>query len=421
MNTKTTQHIGCSSRIYYPLEHLANSLFFPLMYLGYQIFAGTPHIAFSPDAYLIISSGVAQAYYLLRYAGVLPWHYLIGNLIGPSLYSLSINLFFGTSVWDQPIHLAYWCFALCAGITQSLRKEVTSLAIKYVAIMLENMLRTGIVLVLFYLLTERDQPAIFTTIHHRLSEPSHQFITIAILFLGIITGIATASSERHLHRLSQITKQFKMFAEWFLGRELLDRSIMQPEELTLQRRERTIVFMDIRGFTKWSEQHTPEEVVQLLGSYYQIIEKVFTSYQAIKFKLSADEAMAIFPEPTTALQAAIIIRTQAQALLDNYQLGIGIGIHHGPVVEGLLGSNGVKFYDVIGDTVNTAKRLESAAHKGEIIISTKAYQIIHEEYDQMVSHIITVKGKKQPLQVYSLPAFDSASPNITAESALATP
>lgn len=103
--------------------------------------------------------------------------------------------------------------------------------------------------------------------------------------------------------------------------------------------------MDIRGFTTWSEHRTPEE--QLLNSYYQIIEQVFSGYQVIKYKLSADEAMAIFPDPTTAIQAAIMIRSHVQPLLDHQQLGVGIGIHHGPVVEGLLGSRGVRFYDVI--------------------------------------------------------------------------
>lgn len=105
--------------------------------------------------------------------------------------------------------------------------------------------------------------------------------------------------------------------------------------------------MDIRGFTTWSEHRTPEEVVQLLNSYYQIIEQVFSGYQVIKYKLSADEVMAIFPDPTTAIQAAIMIRSHVQPLLDHQQLGVGIGIHHGPVVEGLLGSRGVRFYDVI--------------------------------------------------------------------------
>lgn len=415
MTTSTTiieRQIGCSSRICPLFESLANALFFPLAYLVYETLAATSDALPSIELSLIISSGLTQAFYLARNAANGVLHHFIGHLIGPLFYSLSGILLIGERFWDNPNHFGYWIFAVCLGLAQAIRKEARLHHIKHLSIIFASIIRNTLIIFMFYLLTVQDQSLHITNLHRFFSDPRHQFITIAILFLSIITGMANAASERHLDRLSQITAQFKMFAEWLLGRELLERSMAQPEQLTLQRRDRTIMFIDIRGFTKWSEQHSPEEVVKLLRIYYQIIEKVFTDYQAIKFKLSADEAMAIFPEPTSALQAALIIRSQMQKLLDPHQLGIGIGIHHGAVVEGLLGSNGVKFYDVIGDTVNTAKRLESAAQKGEIIISTRAYQALSEDDERMISHIITVKGKRQPLQVYSLPACDESPTSI---------
>jgi class 3 adenylate cyclase len=131
-------------------------------------------------------------------------------------------------------------------------------------------------------------------------------------------------------------------------------------------------------------------------------ETILTSHETIKFKFSADEVMAVFPTPDSAVHAAIELRNQVNQLLSSEHLGVGIGLHNGLLVEGLLGSTGVKFYDVIGDTVNTAKRIESVAQSGEVLISENVRNMIRQKVGTGAKREISVKGKKNPLVMYPL-------------------
>lgn len=91
-----------------------------------------------------------------------------------------------------------------------------------------------------------------------------------------------------------------------------------------------------------------------------------TKHGAIKFKFAADEAMAVFSEAVIAARAAKEMFDDVDKVLSPQDLRARVGVHTGPLVEGLLGNMDVKFYDVIGDTVNTAKRIESATARREI-------------------------------------------------------
>ncbi|WP_298405915.1 adenylate/guanylate cyclase domain-containing protein [uncultured Chloroflexus sp.] len=225
-----------------------------------------------------------------------------------------------------------------------------------------------------------------------------------MLFFGFTISLANATGHYYLQLLRTTPEQLKVFSEWLLGKELLNTSLSNPEQLHQQRQQRVILFMDIRGFTQWSEQHLPEETVTLLGRYYQTIEQVFHQHQIIKWKLSADEVMAIFAQPHEALSAALQRQRNVSDLLAREQLGAGIGIHYGLAVEGILGSNGIKFYNVIGDTVNTAKRIESAARNGEILVSEEMYRVCASRILKFTTRTIQAKGKSHPIIIYALSA-----------------
>lgn len=160
--------------------------------------------------------------------------------------------------------------------------------------------------------------------------------------------------------------------------------------------------MDIRGFTAWSERCAPETVVQALNAYYAAAEPVLRRHAAIKLKFSADEVLAVFAAPADAVACAGALRETTHDVLSRWSLRAGIGLHAGPVVEGLLGSEGVKGYDVVGDTVNTAKRIESAAGGDEVLVSGALLQLLPGGVAVGPRRDLVAKGKQAPLEVYPL-------------------
>jgi len=382
-------------------EYFGNTAWFPIANTLLEILLeGASAFIRKPDFYAILFASLLQALFLSRRKSSDRPMRLLGNLIGPAIYTFVEILLEGTEFFQSPNHIAYWGFSLAIGMLQEVQPFVREKVLGVIVI-LENLIRTSILLTMYIIFEFISDPEIYFDISSFLSDSSHQFISLAIPLLGISLGVADLTARRYLSLLSQTSSQLKIYAEWLLGRDFLDRLIVNPDALSLTRRERTVLFMDIRGFTAWSEKRTPEEVVGFLNRFYTLGEEILTRCSAIKFKYNADEIMAVFSTPTDALQAAQDLRDESMGLLDEQDLGAGIGVHTGPLVEGLLGSTGVRFYDVIGDTVNTAQRLESAAAAAEIICSESVRQAL-PDLNYAPCRQITVKGKQEALKVYPL-------------------
>jgi class 3 adenylate cyclase len=231
-------------------------------------------------------------------------------------------------------------------------------------------------------------------------------LTMGLLFVAMLSVVNRADRiiTVRTEDLRRVSAQLKTYSEWLLGRDLLGRVLSDPNALSLVRRERTVMFVDIRNFTHWSEPRPPEEVVAMLNEYYTAVEAIAKQHKVIKLKFAADEVMAIFSDSRHAAEAALELRLVLSHILGRQNLGAGIGLHTGPLVEGLLGSKDVKFYDVIGDTVNTAKRIENAAAGTEILISETTRIAVgdHEHATIGASRQIAAKGKEAPVTVHLL-------------------
>lgn len=221
----------------------------------------------------------------------------------------------------------------------------------------------------------------------------------ALLFISIIVGIDDARSQRFLSILSDTAKKLETFSNWLFGRNMLSMALSDPASLSLVRRERIVLFIDIRGFTGWSEQQEPEVVVRMLNRYYEIAETVLGSSNVIMLKYTADEIMAFFADVTEAAMTAGRLHDACTAELAEFGLAVGSGLNAGLVVEGLLGSSELKRYEIIGDTVNTAKRICSAAESGEILISKDLFLRKKGLFKLLESREITAKGKSVPLEL----------------------
>jgi class 3 adenylate cyclase len=380
-------------------ELFGNALHFPLANILLELLLrGAGGYLIKPDAYLLLVAGLAQALWLSRRSAARPWR-LAGNLIGPALYTAVEVALDGAAFFADANHVAYWAFALLIGMIQALR--LRSPRIQGPMLIVEQVARSCILLAMYAIFEIRSSP-VPASFSDFFDDPSHQFVSVIIPILGMSLGLAELSSQRYLALLRETAAQLRVYAEWLLGRDLLGRAISDPAELTLARRTRTVLFMDIRGFTRWSEPRPPEVVVAMLNRYYAVAEPLLQSHGAIKVRFLADEVLAVFAEADAAAAAASELREQVGALLMGDGLGAGIGLNTGPVVEGLMGSSAMQAYDVIGDTVNTAKRIEGAAAGGEVLIAAVTRQALSLSHTVGVAREVAAKGKAEPLCVFPL-------------------
>lgn len=382
-------------------ELFSNSGQFPIAILLLEFLVEGWEYLTKPDLYALIPSAMLQAYALSRRTNLLGWQRFLGNLIAPALYTLVETAFEGMEFFAAPHHAAFWAFAILVGLMQAFQSGRSG-GFANLLLIVENLLRAEILFALYVIFETIANPAQTISISEFFKDTSHQFIGLATLLLGVSVGLANANAQRYLGLLRQTASQLRIYSEWLLGRDLLGRAFGAPEALQLSRQQRTILFMDIRGFTRWSEGHAPEALARLLNQYYALAETVFARHRVVKFKFTADEIMAVFLDPDDAVTGTLALRQQARDLLQLQGLDVGIGLHTGLLIEGLLGSPQLKFYDVIGDTVNTANRIERMAGPGEMWISEAVRASLTVWRPLGGAQQISLKGREQQIKVYQV-------------------
>jgi class 3 adenylate cyclase len=385
---------------YFVREFFTNSAYFPLTNIFLELLTTGPEKYLQePDPYVLLFCAVAQAWYISRRAyggGSAP---LLGNLVGPLIYTSFEVLMEGVNFTASANHIAYWGFGLAIGISSKLHTVLPG-RIGAVFLLIENMARTSILLVMYTILEFMKDD--YGTVWEFLQDPPHIFITVAVPFIGLITGVANINAERYLRILRETAGQLRQYSQWLLGKELLAQAVSDPRTLSLTRHQRAMLFMDIRGFTAWSEVHQPEQVVATMNAYYEAAEPIWHRYHAIKVKFTADEIMLVFADATDAVEAAREMLRAIEPVLAPHSLSAGIGLHVGPVVEGLMGASEYKGYDLLGDSVNIAKRLCDNAVGGEILITEEMVKSLTRAIPMQGPRGLEVKGKQLPLTVYAV-------------------
>ena len=379
-------------------ELFANSAHFPLANIFLELLVeGPSRYLLELDLYIILAACLIQAWFLGSWSHAGRPRPLIGNLIGPAIYTL-VEAPISEGFFTAPHHLAYWGFAITIGLLQQGRVSLPP-TIHGPLLLAEHLVRTAILLVMYVILellltNEYDATTFF-------DDPSHIFVAVVVPALGVVIGFASLNAERYLTVLRATAGELNKYSEWLLGRDLLSRAVDRPEELSLQRRERSVLFMDIRGFTAWSERRGPEEVVEMVNAFYEGCERVWGPTQPVKVKHTADELMLVYADAAEALAAGRALLAETAPLLAEHQLAAGVGIHSGPLVEGLIGSGSLKNFDVLGDTANTAKRLCSAAKGGWILLSDPLLQSLDSKPATRPC-TLKAKGKEERLKIHLL-------------------
>lgn len=130
---------------------------------------------------------------------------------------------------------------------------------------IENATRVSILFFMYGIFETYLNPNQTPSLASFFADPSHVFVGMTVIIISLSIGLANVTADTYLKKLRYTSQMLKTYSEWLLGRDLLARSLSDPTALQTIRRERTILFMDIREFTAWSEVHTPEDVVDLLN------------------------------------------------------------------------------------------------------------------------------------------------------------
>jgi PAS domain S-box-containing protein len=214
------------------------------------------------------------------------------------------------------------------------------------------------------------------------------------------------------------TKRLRAVQEMFrryVSPAVVDRLPANPSELRLggQRQEVTIFFADIRGFTEFSEEMAPEELVDTLNEYLSIAANSILMYEGTLDKFMGDAVMGIFNAPLEqadhTLRAVRAALAMQQTIADYHRnigqarrLSFGIGLHVGEAVVGNVGTSVRMDYTAIGDTVNLAKRIQENTPAGKALMSKAVYQRIKGSIKTTLYEEMHVKGRKQPVVTYEL-------------------
>jgi adenylate cyclase len=207
----------------------------------------------------------------------------------------------------------------------------------------------------------------------------------------------------------------------YISRQVLDAIIAKGELPALkgERRRITVLFSDIRGFTTMSEAMPPEEVVQLLGEFFERMVEVILRHQGTIDKFLGDGMMVIFGAPLDdpyqeehAVNAACEMQRELGALCAKWQaegratLRMGVGINSGAAIVGNIGTAEHMEYTAIGDTVNLAARLESATKDLglEIVVSEHTYSAIRPLFHWKSAGEIALRGRSEPVRAYTVEA-----------------
>jgi adenylate cyclase len=239
--------------------------------------------------------------------------------------------------------------------------------------------------------------------------------------LELISAVAaqTAIAVENVRAHERLAKEEVARANYsrFLPEYVVKQMLENPDSFKLGGvlQTITVLFADIRGFTRISEHAPPEKIVQLLNRYFSAMTDIIFAHGGTLDKYLGDGLMALFGAPTVtpkdaanAIAAAVAMQRRMLSINDELreegfpEIGIGIGLHTGEVTVGYIGSERRSEYTAIGDAVNTSSRLESNAKAGEILVSEVTAKAAHSRYQLAAREPISVKNREQPVPLFEV-------------------
>lgn len=244
----------------------------------------------------------------------------------------------------------------------------------------------------------------------------HKPYNPATVYLRIQNNISR--SQLNLLERQRIIDVFRHYEDPAILEQLLKKDVA-PEELRGKTVEIAVLFVDIRGFTALSERLAPQVILEVLNEYLMLTSSSIKKYGGTLDKFIGDCTMAFWgaPQPCEdgvyqACRAAVDMIRKTNSLsvemerLFGYEVRCGVGLHVGPAVVGNIGTPERMDYTAIGDTVNTASRLESNAPAGKIYISRAVAQRLGDRAKTTSLGLSPLKGKAAGFEILTLDSLD---------------
>lgn len=226
-------------------------------------------------------------------------------------------------------------------------------------------------------------------------------------------------TEKELQKATTLVKHLKRFFPPQIADHVLSGQIEDP--FTWHRNNVTVLFIDLRGFTDFSEACEPEDVMSALNDYYKSVAQIAHRHNGSVGHLAGDGIMIFFNDPvklsnpeTSAVNMALEAKHSLIDLCEgwghrDFSLNFGIGIASGFATIGGIGTEGFWDYTVIGTVTNLASRLCSEARNGQILASRRFISSLETEYQTEEVGSMTLKGLKQPVTVYNIQGKKAAA------------
>jgi len=260
--------------------------------------------------------------------------------------------------------------------------------------------------------------ALFVGVAYELFVAAHVWLNMVYPVFALFATYLMLTLHRYLteeRERRRITKTFQQY----VSPEVIEQVLKDPERLKLGGEERilSVLFTDLAGFTRYSEQYTPTQVINVLTEYYdRMTELVFASRGTIATYVG-DELMAIFGAPVEqadhaklACAAALAMRDARKVLAEQWAklgrppLSARTGINSGAMLVGNYGSKYRFNYSVLGDSVNLASRLEqlNKVYRTDIMIGEQTAELIGGDFRLRELDKVQVVGRTQALKIYEL-------------------
>ncbi len=226
--------------------------------------------------------------------------------------------------------------------------------------------------------------------------------------IGVFNTMVSGLQER---------EKMKNLIEKFHSKEVAQKLLSGDFQLGGQKKEAAVLFVDIRSFTTLSETHSPEQIVTLLNLYMTKMVDVIVEHGGVVDKYIGDAIMALWGVPETkendeenALRACLHIREALPALNRDLEahglpaIKIGMGLHYGSLIAGNMGSVSRMEYTAVGDTVNTASRIQdlTKVHSTDLLVSEPLYSKFQSHFNFESVGGNKVRGKKEEMTLYKV-------------------